>query len=42
MPAARFDIIADASELQTRLNVDHQRINRRLRQAEYGAPPCAG
>lgn len=42
MPAARFDIIADASELQTRLNVDHRRINRRLRQAEYGAPPCAG
>jgi hypothetical protein len=42
MPVWRFDIIADASELQTRLNVDHQRINRRLRQAEYGAPPCAG
>ena len=42
MPAWRFDIIADASELQTRLNIDHQRINQRLRQAEIGAPPCAG
>jgi hypothetical protein len=42
MPVWRFDIIADAAELQTRLNVDHNRINRRLRQAEYGAPPCTG
>jgi hypothetical protein len=42
MPVWRFDVIADASELQTRLNGDHHYINRRLRQAEYGAPPCAG
>ena len=42
MPVWRFNIIADASELQTRLNADHNRINRRLRQAESGAPPCAG
>jgi hypothetical protein len=42
MPAARFTIIANASELQTRLNADHNGINRRLRQAEYGFPPCAG
>jgi hypothetical protein len=42
MPVRRFDIIADASELQTRLNSDHHYISRRLRQAEYGAPPCAG
>lgn len=41
MPAWRFAIIAGASEQQTRLNVDHSRINRRLRQAETGAPPCA-
>ena len=42
MPVWRFNIIAGAAELQTRLNADHNRINRRLRQAEYGFPPCAG
>jgi anti-sigma factor RsiW len=42
MPAWRFDMIADASELQTRLDGDHNRINRRLRQAAVGAPPCTG
>ncbi len=42
MPVWRFNIIADASELQTRLNADHNRINRRLREARTGAPPCAG
>jgi hypothetical protein len=42
MPARRFNIIAGASELQTRLNADHNRINRRLREARSGAPPCAG
>lgn len=42
MPAWRFSIIADASELQTRLNADHNRINRRLRRAETGSPPCTG
>jgi hypothetical protein len=42
MPAWRFAIIADASELQTRLNADPNRINRRLRRAEIGAPPCTG
>jgi len=42
MPVWRFTIIADASELQTRLNADHKRINRRLRQAEVGAPPYTG
>ena len=42
MPVWRFDIIANASELQTRLNADHNRISRRLREARSGAPPCAG
>ena len=42
MPVWRFNIIADAAELQTRLNPDHHHINKRLRAAEYGAPPCAG
>lgn len=42
MPVWRFNIIAGASELQTRRNVDHDRINRRLREARSGAPPCAG
>lgn len=42
MPVWRFDIIAGAAELQTRLHPDHHRINRRLREARNGAPPCAG
>ncbi|MEJ2374885.1 MAG: hypothetical protein P8Y71_05490 [Pseudolabrys sp.] len=43
MPAQRFNIVAGASELQTRLNADHNRINRRLREARSGvAPPCTG
>ena len=42
MPVWRFDIIADAAELQTRLHPDHHHINRRLREARNGAPPCAG
>ncbi len=42
MPAWRFDIIANAAELQTQLNPDQYHINKRLRQAEYGAAPCAG
>jgi len=42
MPRWRFAIVADASELQTRLNANPDRIDRRLRQAEIGAPPCNG
>jgi hypothetical protein len=42
MPPSRFTIIAGAAELQTRVNADHNGINRRLRQAEYGFAPCAG
>ena len=42
MPAWRFAIIAEASELQTRQNADQRGIIRRLRRAESGAPPCTG
>lgn len=42
MPAWRFAIIAGAAEQQTRLGSDHDRIDRRLRQASIGAPPCVG
>ena len=42
MPAWRFDIIADAAEQQTRIGSDPVRIDRRLREADIGAPPCLG
>jgi hypothetical protein len=42
MPVWRFALIADAAELQTRLNANPGQANRRLRQAEIAAPPCAG
>jgi hypothetical protein len=42
MPGQRFNTIADAAEMQTRLNTDHNRINRRLQQAKLSAPPCVG
>ncbi len=40
MPQARFAIIASAAELQTRAGSDHDRIDRRLRQANISPPPC--
>jgi anti-sigma factor RsiW len=42
MPLWRFALIAGAAEQQTRLNADPERIDRRLRQANIGAPPCVG
>ncbi len=42
MPKTRFAIIAGAAELQTRAGSDHDRIDRRLREASIGAPPCVG
>jgi anti-sigma factor RsiW len=42
MPAWRFAIIAEAAEQQTRLGSDHDKIDRRLREASIGAPPCLG
>jgi anti-sigma factor RsiW len=42
MPKSRFAIIAGAAELQTRAGSDHDRIDRRLREAYVGAPPCLG
>lgn len=42
MPPWRFAIIAEAAEQQTRSGSDHDRIDRRLRQANIGAPPCVG
>lgn len=41
MPPWRFAIIADAAEQQTRQG-DPDRVDRRLRQAAIGAPPCLG
>lgn len=42
MPKWRFAIIAEAAEQQTRSGSDHDRIDRRLREANIGAPPCVG
>ena len=42
MPQWRFAIIAGAAEQQTRLGSDHDQIDRRLREANIGAPPCVG
>jgi hypothetical protein len=42
MPDWRFSIIAGAAEDQTRAGSDHNRIDRRLREAHRGAPPCVG
>jgi anti-sigma factor RsiW len=42
MPPWRFAIIAGAAEQQTRQGSDPDRIDRRLRQAAIGAPPCLG
>jgi anti-sigma factor RsiW len=42
MPQWRFAIIAEAAEQQTRSGSDHDRIDRRLREANIGAPPCLG
>lgn len=41
MPEWRFAIIADAAEQQTR-QADPVRAERRLREANIGAPPCLG
>jgi hypothetical protein len=42
MPAWRFEIIADGAEQQTRVGADPARVDRRLREADRGAPPCLG
>jgi hypothetical protein len=42
MPDWRFGLIADAAEQQTRSGADPARIDRRLRLASRGAPPCLG
>jgi hypothetical protein len=42
MPAWRFQIIADGAEQQTRVGTDPDRVDRRLREANRGAPPCVG
>jgi hypothetical protein len=42
MPTWRFVIIAEAAEQQTRIGSDPARIDRRLREANIGAPPCLG
>jgi len=42
MPAWRFAIIADGAEQQTRAGADPDRVDRRLREANRGAPPCLG
>jgi hypothetical protein len=42
MPDWRFRLIADAAEQQTRAVSDPDRIDRRLREADRGAPPCLG
>jgi anti-sigma factor RsiW len=42
MPAWRFAIVADGAEQQTRVGADPDRVDRRLREANRGAPPCLG
>jgi hypothetical protein len=42
MPKSRFAIIAGAAEQQTRAGSDHDRIDRRLREANTAPPPCVG
>lgn len=42
MPTWRFGIIADGAEQQTQLSADPDRVDRRLREANNGAPPCVG
>ena len=42
MPAWRFAIIAEAAEQQTQAVSDPKSIDRRLREANIGAPPCVG
>jgi hypothetical protein len=42
MPKSRFAIIAGAAELQTRAGSDHDRVDRRLREANIAPPPCLG
>jgi anti-sigma factor RsiW len=42
MPAWRFAIIADGAEEQTRVGADPDRVDRRLHEANRGAPPCVG
>ena len=42
MPDWRFRLIADAAEQQTQAGSDPDRIDRRLREADRGAPPCLG
>jgi hypothetical protein len=42
MPDWRFRIIADGAEQQTRVGADPDRVDRRLREANRGAPPCLG
>lgn len=42
MPDWRFRIIADGAEQQTRIGTDPDRVDRRLREANRGAPRCLG
>lgn len=42
MPAWRFAIIADGAEQQTRAGSDPAHVERRLREANNGPPPCLG
>jgi hypothetical protein len=42
MPPWRFAIIAEAAEQQTQAGSDPKRIDRRMREANIGAPPCVG
>lgn len=42
MPDWRFRVIADGAEQQTRLASNPGHIDRRLREASRGAPPCLG
>lgn len=42
MPDWRFTIIADGAEQQTRIGTDPNRVDRRLREANRGAPRCLG
>jgi hypothetical protein len=42
MPAWRFAIIADGAEQQTRAGADPDLVDRGLREANRGAPPCLG